>query len=97
MSGLCRGTLPYPRSPLPNSSTGLKKAQPGRKIFRQAFLLPLEIASFDAGSALAYGKIRAMLERQSTPIGGMDMLIAAQAIAQGFTLITHNVKEFARV
>ncbi|RRD69747.1 type II toxin-antitoxin system VapC family toxin, partial [Desulfovibrio sp. OH1186_COT-070] len=32
-----------------------------------------------------------------TPIGGMDMLIAAQAIAQGFTLITHNVKEFARV
>ena len=51
----------------------------------EAFLLPLEIASFDTESALAYGKIRADLEIQGTPIGSMDMLIAAQAIAQGFT------------
>jgi tRNA(fMet)-specific endonuclease VapC len=63
----------------------------------EAFLLPLEIALFDADSALAYGKIRAELERQGTPIGGMDMLIGAQAIAQGFTLVTHNLKEFNRV
>jgi len=63
----------------------------------EAFLLPLEISSFDMDSAIAYGKIRAGLERQGTPIGGMDMLIAAQAIAQGFTLITHNLKEFKRV
>ena len=63
----------------------------------EAFLLPLEISSFDMDSAIAYGKIRAGLERQGTPIGGMDMLIAAQAIAQGFTLITHNLKEFNRV
>jgi tRNA(fMet)-specific endonuclease VapC len=27
----------------------------------------------------------------------MDMLIAAQAIAQNFTLVTHNLKEFNRV
>lgn len=63
----------------------------------EAFLLPLEIAPFDMESALAYGKIRAKLERQGTPVGGMDMLIAAQAIAQGLTLITHNLKEFARI
>ena len=63
----------------------------------EAFLLPLEIAPFDLDSATAYGKIRAGLERQGTPIGGMDMLIAAQAIAQGFTLVTHNLKEFNRV
>ena len=63
----------------------------------EAFLLPLEIAPFDTDSALAYGKIRAGLERQGTPIGGMDMLIAAQAIARGFTLVTHNLKEFNRV
>lgn len=60
----------------------------------EAFLLPLEIAPFDAESALAYGKIRAGLEKQGKPIGGMDMLIAAQAIAQDYTLITHNLKEF---
>ena len=63
----------------------------------EAFLLPLEIASFDTEAALVYGKIRAELERQGKPIGSMDMLIAAQAIAQDFTLITHNLKEFDRV
>ena len=63
----------------------------------EAFLLPLEIAHFDLDSSITYGKIRAGLERQGTPIGGMDMLIAAQAIAQGFTLVTHNLKEFNRV
>lgn len=63
----------------------------------EAFLLPLEIASFDTESALAYGKIRAELERQGKPLGGMDMLIAAQAMAQSFTLITHNLKEFERI
>ena len=63
----------------------------------EAFLLPLEIAPFDMDSALAYGKIRAEQESQGKPIGSMDMLIAAQAIAQDFTLITHNLKEFDRV
>ena len=63
----------------------------------EAFLLPLEIAQFDTESALTYGKIRAELERQDKSIGSMDMLIAAQAIAQGFTLITHNLKKFDRV
>lgn len=61
------------------------------------FLLPLEIMAFDQDSALVYGKIRTYLERQGTPIGGMDMLIAAQAITQGLTLITHNLKEFQRI
>ena len=63
----------------------------------EAFLLPLAIAPFDLDSAIAYGKMRAVLERQGVPIGGMDMLIAAQAIAHDFTLITHNLKEFQRI
>ena len=63
----------------------------------EAFLLPLEIVAFDLDSALVYGKIRAVLEKQGTPIGEMDRLIAAQAIAQNFTLVTHNLKEFSRV
>ena len=63
----------------------------------EAFLLPLEIAPFDTESALAYGKIRAELERQGTPIGSTEMLIVAQAVAQDLTLITHNLKEFARI
>jgi tRNA(fMet)-specific endonuclease VapC len=63
----------------------------------EAFLLPLVIAPFDLNSAIVYGKIRAILERQGTPIGGMDTLIAAQAIAHDFTLVTHNLKEFQRI
>ena len=63
----------------------------------EAFFLPLKLAAFDTDSALVYGKIRSALEKQGTPIGGMDMLIAAQAIAQNVTLVTHNLKEFSRV
>ena len=63
----------------------------------EAFLLPFVIVPFDMDSALVYGKIRIVLERQGTPIGSMDMLIASQAIVHNFTLITHNLKEFQRI
>jgi tRNA(fMet)-specific endonuclease VapC len=63
----------------------------------EAFLLPLVIVPFDLDSAFVYGKIRTFLECQGTPIGWMDMLIAAQAIAHDFTLITNNMKEFQRI
>lgn len=42
-------------------------------------------------------RIRADLQRKGTPIGAYDLLIAGQALAQDLTLITHNVKEFARI
>ena len=46
---------------------------------------------------LAYGPIRATLERQGTPIGAMDLLIAAHARSLGVTLVTNNPREFGRV
>jgi predicted nucleic acid-binding protein len=46
---------------------------------------------------LAYGDIRAALEKTGTPVGSMGMLIAAQAVAGGVTLITHNIREFSRI
>jgi tRNA(fMet)-specific endonuclease VapC len=78
---------------------GVEKSAAGEKNARalEVFLLPLEIVPFELPSALVYGKIRAELERQGKPIGGMDMLIAAQAIAHGLTLVTHNLKEFQRI
>ena len=63
----------------------------------EKFLLPLEIVAFDYESALVYGKIRADLERRGMPIGSMDMLITAQALAHNFTLVTHNLREFQRI
>ena len=63
----------------------------------EAFLLPLEIIPFDLDAAIAYGQIRTSLDRQGQPIGGMDMLIAAQALACKVTLITNNLKEFQKI
>lgn len=63
----------------------------------QAFLIPLEIAFFDDAAAAAYGQLRAALESRGTPIGPLDMLIAAHALSLGCTLVTNNTKEFARV
>lgn len=93
------GDIAIPSITVAELQYGVEKSAAREKnaLALEAFLLPLEISPFDTESALAYGKIRAELERQGKPIGSMDMLIAAQAIAQDFTLITHNLKEFDRI
>ena len=57
----------------------------------------IDIEAFDAVAAEEYGDIRARLEKAGTPIGSLDMLIAAHAKALGCTLVTINGKEFSRV
>jgi tRNA(fMet)-specific endonuclease VapC len=57
----------------------------------------LVLVGVDHGTTRHYGQIRALLERQGTPIGANDMWIAAQALAIGATLVTDNVREFSRV
>ena len=61
------------------------------------FLVPLTILDFDQGAAAVYGSIRSSLEARGTPIGPMDLLIAAQAMSHGLILVTNNEKEFSRV
>lgn len=61
------------------------------------FVIPLEVVSYDESAAHAYGNIRATLEKAGTPIGSMDMLIAAHAVSLGIPLITNNTHEFQRV
>ena len=61
------------------------------------FVLPLEVPAFDAEAALAYGQVRADLETRGVPIGALDLLIAAQALALGVVLVTNNTREFRRV
>lgn len=61
------------------------------------FLVPFVIADFDYSAAIAYGHIRTNLEKMGTPIGSLDMLIAAHAIGLGVTLVTNNRQEFARI
>jgi len=59
--------------------------------------MPLELVDFDGPAALAYGQIRAALERDGKIIGSMDMLIAAHALSLKTILVTNNTKEFGRV
>ena len=61
------------------------------------FVIPLEVVSFDEESAHVYGNIRATLEKAGTPIGSMDMLIAAHAVSLGIPLVTNNTREFVRI
>jgi tRNA(fMet)-specific endonuclease VapC len=57
----------------------------------------IEIVPFADEDAVAAGELRAALEAAGAPIGPYDLLIAAQAVRTGATLITANVAEFARV
>lgn len=61
------------------------------------FVAPLEILPFGGEAAQYYGDLRAHLEMQGTPIGSLDMLIAAHALSNESTLVTNNEKEFNRV
>jgi tRNA(fMet)-specific endonuclease VapC len=61
------------------------------------FLAPIQVLAYDDQAADAYGKIRACLERQGTPLGPLDTLIGAHARSLGCRLVTNNTKEFARI
>ena len=61
------------------------------------FLAPLEVLPYDDVAAARYGPIRAFIESQGTPIGPLDTLIAAHALALNYILVTNNVREFSRL
>jgi tRNA(fMet)-specific endonuclease VapC len=63
----------------------------------EAVLGALEIQPFAAPADAAYGRLRARLEAAGQPIGGNDLLIAAQAVALACVLVTDNEREFRRV
>lgn len=75
-----------------------KSSSPARTLqLIENFLRPLAIAEFTSDDAIAYAQIRAKLERAGTPIGPLDTLIAAQAVARELTLVSNNEREFRRV
>ena len=57
----------------------------------------MTIIPWNEEAASAYAKLRVELEAAGTPIGNMDMLIAASAIAEDATLVTNNVEHFSKV
>jgi tRNA(fMet)-specific endonuclease VapC len=60
------------------------------------FLIRVEILPWDSQAAQYYAKLRSALEDSGTPMGNLDMMIAAQALAAGATLVSHD-RVFRRV
>jgi tRNA(fMet)-specific endonuclease VapC len=63
----------------------------------EAVLQAIEVLPFEAPADVTYGSLRARLEGTGQPIGGNDLLIAAQAMALGYTIVTDNEREFKRI
>ena len=62
----------------------------------EEFLLRVTILSWDSQAAKHYGQLRADLERLGQPMGNLDMMIGAHALAVGAILVT-NDRVLARV
>ena len=63
----------------------------------EAVLGTLEVLPFETPADETYGLLRARLENAGQSIGGDDLLIAAQTMTLGYTLVTGNEREFARI
>jgi tRNA(fMet)-specific endonuclease VapC len=72
-----------------------KKASQRLTAQLETVLGALDVLPFEAPADAAYGLIRTRLEQAGTPIGGNDLLIAAQALVLGCTIVTDNEAEFA--
>jgi tRNA(fMet)-specific endonuclease VapC len=57
----------------------------------------MAVVPFDEAAATEYGRIGSLLAERGTPIGELDVLIAAHALALRYTLVTNNTRHFSRV
>ena len=63
----------------------------------QAVLAKIPIEPFDEGDMVAAANVRAALRRRGQMIGGYDLLIAGQALARDWTVVTANIDGFSRI
>ena len=68
-----------------------------REALIEATLEPFQCLPFDLPAAQTYAVIRDALETKGEVIGGNDLIIAAIALANDLTLVTHNTDEFRRI
>lgn len=75
-----------------------KSARRAENLRRLAlFLAGFEVVAFDETAAVMYGQVRMDLEARGRPIGPLDTLIAAHAVALRAVLVTNNTREFSRI
>jgi tRNA(fMet)-specific endonuclease VapC len=66
------------------------------EILVEDFLRTVTILPWDSEAAKQYGWLRATLEREGRPMGNLDMMIGAHALAVGAVLVT-NDRAFSRI
>jgi len=78
---------------------GLKRLPPTHRLHRgvRAFLRIVRVLPWDADAADHYADIRHQLVSTGQPIGELDMMIAAHALALDAVLVTNNTRHFARI
>jgi len=74
-----------------------KRGSPSLEGRVEQLLAALDVLPLGADVAEHYARVRSELERAGTPIGGNDLLIAAQALSLGLVVVTDNLREFGRV
>jgi tRNA(fMet)-specific endonuclease VapC len=62
-----------------------------------AFLANYDTLPFTEQDAALFGAFRAQLEAAGITIGVLDVMIAAQGVANNLTVVTHNTREFIRI
>ncbi|MGA8432552.1 MAG: type II toxin-antitoxin system VapC family toxin [Candidatus Sulfotelmatobacter sp.] len=79
-----------------------KKGSPRLSSQLDAVLGALEVLPLETPADTSYGLLRTRLEQAGTPIGANDLLIndlliAAQALALSYVIVTDNERKFSRV
>jgi predicted nucleic acid-binding protein len=87
--------------PHKNELTTHRDHAPNVRVGCESFIWPsptkLRLRESGDDATVVYGRVRAALEAQGTPIGALDMLIAAQAPSLDVTLVTNNTRELSRI
>jgi tRNA(fMet)-specific endonuclease VapC len=78
---------------------GLKRLPPAHllQLGVRRFLKIVRVLPWDAEAADYYAEIRHQLMGSGQPIGDLDMMIAAHALALGAVLVTNNTRHFALI
>ena len=72
-----------------------------RRLKREAFVQKVidvfPVYTFDVPAARIYAEIWAHLLKKGVQIGAHDLMIGATAISLGFSVATHNVRDFKKI
>ena len=68
-----------------------------RRAVIDLLLLEMPVLEWTSNAADQYGALAAQLQAKGQPIGVLDTMIAAHALAAGLTVVTHNMRDFRRV